>query len=174
MNAMTRLCILACCLPLAAQSPADRRVDSASVGLGYGEYGYLLTTMNTGPTWGWFMGLEGLPDTSTPTTQEPGSGTARWVQHKGSTGAFHLGAAYRLDSRWVVGLGVGYARTTYRYTFNPGSAPFPFYTQLPEPGPVDDHTVGVVAMVDVRVGQGWGFEMVGGSTGLGGAVTFRF
>jgi len=134
----------------------------------------MFTTMRTGPTFGFFGGLAALPDRSSLSTTEPGNGSPRWVQHKSSTGEAHLGLAYRLDSRWVVGLGAGYSSTQYRYTYNPGASPFPFGTTPPSPGPVSDSAVGLVAMVDVRLGRGWGFEVVGGIIGFGGTLTFRF
>ena len=174
MNVITRLCTVIFCLPLVAQGSPDLRVDSASWGIGYAPQGYLITAMSTGPVLGFFVGIEGLPDTSNHSMEEPGSGSPRWVQHKSATSGAHLGLAYRLDSRWVVGLGVGYSSTMYRYTYNPGSNPFPFGTTPPSPGPLSDHTVGLVAMVDVRLGPIWGVEVIGNSEGLGGAVTLRF
>jgi hypothetical protein len=163
-----------CCLPLVAQSSPELRIDSVSYGVGYGTQGYMFTAMRTGPTFGYFGGLAVLPDMSSPSTTEPGNGSPRWVQHKSSTGETHLGVAYRLDSRWVVGLGAGYSSTQYRYTYNPGSSPFPLGTAPPSPGPLSDSTVGLVAMVDVRLGRLWGVQVVGGNIGLGGAITFRF
>jgi hypothetical protein len=179
MNVLAQCCAILFCLPLVAQGPPDPgspdlRVDSASLGIGYGTQGFMLTTMWTGPTFGYFGGFAVLPDTSSPSMTEPGNGSARWVQHKSSTGEGHLGLAYRLDSRWVIGLGVGYSSTQYRYTYNPGSSPFPLATAPPSPGPPSDSTVGLVAMVDVRLGRAWGVQVVGGNIGLGGAITFRF
>ncbi len=161
-------------LPLAAQAPPELRRDAASIGLGYGTQGVLLTAMRTGPTVGFFGGFSVLPDTSSTATQEAGNGTARWVQHEESRGEAHLGIAFRLDARWVVGAGIGYATTSYSYTYNPGASPFPAASQPPAPGPVSDDRVGLVAMVDLRLGNLWGLEAVGGVNGFGLALTRRF
>jgi hypothetical protein len=162
------------CLPLVAQSAPDRRVDSASFGIGYGPQGYMVTTMRTGPSLGYFLGLEGKPDQTSGTQEEPGSGNPSWVQHKSTTGGAHLGLAFRLDSRWVVGLGAAYASTMYRYTYNPGANPSPFSPMPPAPGPLSESRWDLLAMVDVRLGPAWGIEVIGSGEGLGGAVTFRF
>lgn len=162
------------CLSLAAQAAPGLRRDAASIGLGYSTQGILLTTMRTGPTLGYFGGFAVLPDTSSTTMQEAGNGTARWVQHEGSRGEAHLGIAVRLDDRWVLGAGIGYATTTYRYTYNPGSNPYPSTSQPPAPGPLSDDRVGLVAMVDLRLGDLWGLEAVGGVNGFGLALTRRF
>lgn len=174
MNPITRFCCLLLCLPLAAQSAPDRRVDSASYGIGYGPQGYMVTAMRTGPSLGWFVGLEGNPDTATGSLEEHGTGNPSWVQHKSSTGGAHLGLAFRLDSRWVVGLGAAYASTMYRYTFNPGAHPSAFSPMPAPPGPLSENRWGVLAMVDVRLGPAWGIEVIGSGEGLGGALTLRF
>lgn len=168
------LCVVLACLPGLAQSAPESRLDSASFGIGYGTQGLLFTTMRTGPTWGYFGGFSAMPDTSSPDTTEPGNGTPRWVQHESDRGEAHLGLAYRLDSRWVVGVGVGYSHTAYRYTYNPGASAVPTFTLPPGPGSLSDNRFGLVAMADVRLGPRWGVEVVGGVIGVGGAVTFRF
>lgn len=168
------MCVALAILPLSAQGNPEARVDSASFGLGYGTQGILFTTMRTGPQLGYFLGLSALPSTSSPGGMEPGSGSPRWIQHEDGRSGAHLGVAYRLDTRWVVGLGLGYASTQYRYSYNPGAAFFPASTAVPEPGPLADNRFGAVAMVDLRLGPRWGVEVVGGVTGLGASVTFRF
>jgi hypothetical protein len=134
----------------------------------------MLTVMQTGPSVGFFGGVGGLPDTSSTATQEAGNGTARWVQHEGSKGEAHLGIAFRVDDRWVLGVGIGYANTTYRYTYNPGASSFPTTSQPPAPGPLSDDRVGLVGMADLRLGNLWGLEAVGGVNGFGLALTRRF
>jgi len=167
------MCVALAILPLSAQSAPESRVDSASFGLGYGSQGILFTMMRTGPRVGYFLGLSALPSTSGSGGMEPGTGTPRWIQHEDGRSGAHLGVAYRLDTRWVVGLGLGYASTMYRYSYNPGAGFFPA-TAPPEPGPLADNRFGAVAMVDLRLGPTWGVEVVGGVTGLGASVTFRF
>lgn len=174
MNSIARCFSLLACLPLAGQGSPEQRVDSGSFGLGHGTQGWMVTTMRTGPTLGFFAGFSVQPDMSDHAVEEPGNGSERWVQHKSSTGEGHLGMAFRLDTRWVLGLGVGYSHTSYRYTYNPGSNPFLIGPLPPGPGPLEDHTFGLVAMADVRLGSNWGLEVVGGSIGFGGALTFRF
>lgn len=174
MSSSRSLLLATLCLPLAAQATPGLRRDAASIGLGCGSQGPLFTVMRTGPSVGYFGGVSALPDTSSTAPQEAGNGAPRWVQHEGSRGEIHLGIAFRLDDRWVLGAGIGYATTAYRYTYNPGAAPYPSTGQPPAPGPLSDDRVGLVAMVDLRLGTLWGLETVGGVNGIGLALTRRF
>lgn len=161
-------------LPLAAQADPGFRRDATSVGLGYGTQGPTLTFMRTGPTFGYFSGFGLRPDSSSYALESAGDGTPRWIQHQAGTHEIHLGMAYRLDDRWVLGAGLGFAATSYDYTYNPGANPSPYSGPPPAPGPLTDHRFGPVGMVDLRLGTHWGLEVVGGVIGMGVTLTRRF
>lgn len=165
--------LLASCLPLAAQAPPNLRRDAASIGLGYGTQGPTLTYMQTGSTLGFFTGFGLVPGRGSTSLLEPGDGTPRWIQHDDGRSELHLGLAYRLDDRWVLGAGMGFAQDTYSYDYNPGANAFPAGAP-PAPGPLSDDRYGLVGMVDLRIGDNWGVELVGGVIGVGLSVTRRF
>lgn len=165
--------LLAACLPLAAQAPPNLRRDAASFGLGYGTQGPMLTYMQTGTTLGWFSGFGLVPGRGSTNLIEPGDGSPRWIQHDAGRAEMHLGLAYRLDDRWVLGAGMGFAQDSYTYDYNPGASAFPLGAP-PAPGPLSDDRFGLVGMVDLRIGDNWGVEVVGGVTGVGLTVTRRF
>lgn len=165
--------LLASCVSLVAQARPNLRRDAASIGIGYGTQGPMLTLMQTGSTLGWFTGFGMVPGRGSTNLIEPGDGTARWIRHDDGRSELHLGLAYRLDDRWVLGAGLGFAQDTYTYDYNPGANAFPVGAP-PAPGPLTDDRFGLVGMVDVRLGDNWGLEMVGGVTGVGLTVTRRF
>ena len=167
------LLLLAACLPLAAQAPPYLRRDAASLGLGYGTQGPMLSFMNTGSTLGWFTGFGLVPGRGSTNLIEPGDGTPRWIRHDDGRSEMHLGLAYRLDDRWVLGAGMGFAQDSYTYDYNPGANRFPVGAP-PAPGPLSEDRFGLVGMVDLRIGDNWGVEVVGGVTGVGLTVTRRF
>jgi hypothetical protein len=160
--------------PLLAQYSASDRLNSTSVGIGASDKGVMVTSMWTGSRYGIFGGFSrSLDNGSTGTGMIQGTGAPSWIQSKGPTSEMHLGLAYRLDSRWVLGLGAGFSVQTYEYTLNTGSPSYfgPTSNQL---GPVSETKFGPVAMADVRLGANWGLELLAGSTVVGGSITFRF
>jgi len=160
--------------PLLAQYTASDRLNSTSIGIGASDQGIMVTSMWTGPCYGVFGGFSHSFDNgSNGTGLTQGTGAPSWIQSKGATSEMHLGLAYRIDSRWVLGLGAGFSVQMYNYTLNPGAPTYvgPVSNQL---GPPSDTKVGPVAMADVRIGTNWGLELVAGSTVVGVSLTRRF
>ncbi|MDR3684236.1 MAG: hypothetical protein P4L11_10965 [Geothrix sp.] len=160
--------------PLLAQYSASDRLNSTSVGIGASDQGLMVTCMWTGPSYGIFGGFSRSFDNgSNGTGMTQGTGAPSWIQSKGPTSEMHVGMAYRLDSRWVLGLGAGFSVQAYDYTLNPGSPSYfgPVSNQL---GPPSETKFGPVAMADVRIGTNWGLELLAGSTVVGASITYRF
>lgn len=160
--------------PLLAQTSASDRLDSQSLGVGAGSQGLLITSMFTGQHYGIFMGgSHSLNDNSSASVAAQGTGAPSWTQSKGATSEFHIGMAYRLDSRWVLGLGGGFSVQGYDYTLNPGSPTY-FGPASNQPGPSSETKHGLVGMADVRIGESWGLEFLVGPTIAGVSLTCRF
>lgn len=174
-----RLChlipLLLCTSSLLAQVPPEFRRDSASFGLGFHTQGPMLTFMHAGTRLGFFSGLA-LKPTSSPALQGAPENTSngRYERVPTSTSEAHLGLAYRMDSRWVFGLGLGLKTDNYAMVYHPPTIPWIFGMPTQPEGGLFDQTVGPVFMADLRLGSGWGIHAVGGSTGLGAAVSRRF
>lgn len=167
-------CLLLLALPLCAQSAPELRQDALSFGIGIHSTGPLATFMTTGSGPGFFLGLAArLPGSAMEGSDiVPHTGKTTVTRSLSQAHSLHAGLAWRLDHRWVVGLGVGREERIYDRTVHLGSDMA--MPDLEAAGPMREATTGPVAMVDVRLGANWGLHVAGGPAGTGAALTWRF
>lgn len=174
----TSILILAMLSTLAVQAqvtPAMRR-DSASFGLGFHQHGPMLTFMKTGTQSGIFLGLAARPFASVGLRGEPADGLdPTYTREEIGSREFHGGVAFRVNSQVVLGVGMGIEVREYTLVYHEGRSPFS--RVFPDPaaaGPLSESRTGPVFMADIRLGYAWGLHLVGGTTGAGAALAFRF
>jgi len=165
----------ACVITPAQDNNPEYRTRSGSVGIGYHEQGPMFTAMFTGQHFGVFLGGVFGKDESKDYNLLPDGTGLSWVSYpnkkKYDSSEFHGGLAYRINHRFTIGAGYGYKQDRYYYT---GFSPVTGWEWRRPGGFETVKESGVVGMVDVRLGRSWGVEVIGGQSGFGASVCFRY